>query len=165
METKRSIELEEDFHFERRDWKAQRIGWVIMILVVIAAMLGLTGRGPLSSRKAADSSGKIKLEYEKFLHYNSPAQIHVQLTGSEQEEKIMLVLERDFVRDIGLEQIVPEPETQVLSNGHMTYTFSKTEAAEPVLVTLHINPRAYGNKKSVIQTPGGEVIISQFIYP
>ncbi|WP_324277336.1 hypothetical protein [Blastococcus brunescens] len=29
--------------FQRREWKAERIGWVLMVLLVVAALVGLLG--------------------------------------------------------------------------------------------------------------------------
>jgi hypothetical protein len=43
------FQIDEDLNFQRREWKIQRAGWVTMALVIIAALLGVFGAGPLSS--------------------------------------------------------------------------------------------------------------------
>lgn len=45
-EQKSDLELTEDFTFEQREWKVQRLGWLIMGLSTALALLGLFGPGP-----------------------------------------------------------------------------------------------------------------------
>lgn len=56
-EQKRDLELTEDFTFEQREWKVQRIAWLIMALLVLLGLLGLFGAGPMSSRNLISSDG------------------------------------------------------------------------------------------------------------
>jgi hypothetical protein len=37
------LEVNEELEFQRRDWMAQRVGWTVMALVVVVALLGLLG--------------------------------------------------------------------------------------------------------------------------
>lgn len=47
------LEIEEDLDFQRRMWRLQQIGWALLVLVVVAALLGLFGKGPLSRAVAS----------------------------------------------------------------------------------------------------------------
>lgn len=42
------LEIEEDLDHQRRCWKLERASWAVMALVLLAAMAGLFGSGPLS---------------------------------------------------------------------------------------------------------------------
>lgn len=48
--TERGITDPTDLAFQRGDWRRERIGWALMTLLVVAAVLGLFGEGLLSSR-------------------------------------------------------------------------------------------------------------------
>ena len=64
------LEVDEDLPFQRRAWVAQRIGWVLMALFVLAAAVGLLGAGPLSHARI-DVPGLMTLEYERFARFET----------------------------------------------------------------------------------------------
>src|SRR6185503_14041101 len=72
------LELEEHVGFQRRDWLAQRIAWVLMVLFVGAAAVGLFGSGPLS-RARADVPGLMTLEYDRFGRLETTEALKVRL--------------------------------------------------------------------------------------
>lgn len=43
--TERGITDPTDLAFQRGDWRRERIGWALMTLLVVAAVLGLFGQG------------------------------------------------------------------------------------------------------------------------
>src|SRR3712207_4138009 len=51
------LEVAEDLTFQRREWAAQRVGWVLLALVIAAALAGLLGRGPLSTTRRESDGG------------------------------------------------------------------------------------------------------------
>ncbi len=53
----RTLDVEEDMAFQRRNWRAERIGWAAMVAIVIAAVLGLFASGPLSWATAQTPTG------------------------------------------------------------------------------------------------------------
>jgi hypothetical protein len=165
MENKRPLGLEEDLQFEKRSWIFQRAGWVLMILIMAAALLGLTGPGPFSSRTATDESGTIKIEYSKFLHYATPDIVQIHLSPAGESDEAVLFVSRSYVRDIRLDHIIPEPEKEVVEKDFIAYHFNKLSKSQPVLVTLHINPGVYGNQRPVFKCNQQQLILSQFIYP
>ena len=48
ISVKDGLQLDDDHKFERADWRAQRIGWSIMALLLALALAGAMGRGVLS---------------------------------------------------------------------------------------------------------------------
>jgi hypothetical protein len=55
-------EVEAQIGFQRRLWRAERIGWGCMALLVLAALAGLTGGGgPLSRATGAAPEGSLAL--------------------------------------------------------------------------------------------------------
>ena len=42
------LEIEQDHDFQRRSWRLQRAGWIVLSLVLLAGLLGLFGSGPLA---------------------------------------------------------------------------------------------------------------------
>lgn len=60
---KGGLEVSQDLNFQRREWVVQRVGWVVMAVLLVAALLGLFGPGPLSKSIAGSASGPVRAEY------------------------------------------------------------------------------------------------------
>jgi len=50
------LEIDEDLSFQRREWRVQRGGWVVMAVLILLALLGLTGRGPIRQPTAGTAT-------------------------------------------------------------------------------------------------------------
>src|SRR4029079_12532418 len=60
----RNYPIKEDMDFQRRSWTVERAGWLILGVVMVAALVGLFGYGPVS--KAHLNGNDLKLSYERF---------------------------------------------------------------------------------------------------
>lgn len=56
----------EDIQLQRKVWRLQRVGWYVLLALVILTLLGLFSRGPLSSLVAISDSKDLTVEYERF---------------------------------------------------------------------------------------------------
>src|SRR5437763_389442 len=98
------LEVGQDLDFLRRAWVLQRVGWGVLALLVLAAVLGLVGPGPLCRAVEADSAGLLRLEYERFEHLETNATLRLHLApGVAQEGKVRLALSQDYLRGVELE--------------------------------------------------------------
>lgn len=50
----RTHPIKEDMAFQRATWRAQRIGWLILWLIVVLALLGLFSDGLLSTSSGGE---------------------------------------------------------------------------------------------------------------
>jgi len=66
-----SLEIVQDMTFQRRAWVVQRIAWVVMLLIVVAAVLGLFATGPLSGTTAKTDDGVLTIEYGRFARHDA----------------------------------------------------------------------------------------------
>jgi hypothetical protein len=160
----RDLQVDEDLDFQRREWAFQRAGWVVLLLLVVAAALGLFGSGPLSDALAEDGSGTLRVEYERFARFHGPATVKVELgPGSVTQDEARLVLSRRFVERIAQLEIAPEPDQAEMGADTFTYVF---RAREPGSVTLRYLPDHFGTLDTTIAIEDGPAVeISQFVYP
>ncbi len=74
--------IENDHAFQCRMWTIQRYGWVIIALIVITALLGLFGSGPLSTVTVGTSSTALQLRYDRFVRSQAPTNLYITLAAS-----------------------------------------------------------------------------------
>lgn len=72
-----SLQLHEDLAHERREWKLQRVGWALMALALLAAVLGLFGHGPLSETASASADGALTVRHQRFERYQAPSEYDI----------------------------------------------------------------------------------------
>jgi hypothetical protein len=160
------LEIDEDLKLEHRTWTVQRVSWWLMLFIVLAALLGFTGRGGLpgiSTIKTASASQTIEVEYQHFLRSKTEDELNVKLTKLTTTSPT-LSFSKDFVEKVQVEQIVPEPETVQTGPDGITYTFSTTQSeSHIVFYTVPLKP---GNLHITMRGPDNATLsFSQFVFP
>ena len=160
------LQLNEEFVFQQSYWVFQRFTWILLLLLVLAALLGLFGTGPLSRAVATTPDGHIEIEHDRFARQQTPQTLRFR--AADLVTQPTLWLSREFLEAGSLETIVPEPkETQLDSRG-MTLRF---DSAEPMLsgsiiATIDYRPHCCGAiRASIGSSPESSVSIWQFVYP
>jgi len=153
------LQIEEDMGFQRRSWQAERLGWLILVLIVLASILGLIDKGPLSKIRRGDA-GTLELEYERFIHRDTPVQLHVRLPIA---GPFSVQLPFAYVEKVEISRIVPEPQEVASHGGVVTYSFAGGSGMADVL--FHMTVRKAGSVKGYVQSGRHRVDFRQFVYP
>ena len=161
------LEIHQDLGHERLEWRIERIGWVTMALLLLAALIGLLGAGPLSSATAGDKDSALRVEYNRFERYRAPAMLRVHLgSGAVRNGKVRLWLSRNYVENIELRHIDPEPESVEVTHDRLIYTFRVPDASRPTAVTYHLEANKFWRRPvSVGLDSGPQLSFNQFFYP
>ena len=70
------LEFPEGHGVSRAEERLHKLGWIVFAGLLLAALAGLLGPGPLSSRsKSADPA--LSVEYERFLRNHAPADLRL----------------------------------------------------------------------------------------
>ncbi|MDP9369934.1 MAG: hypothetical protein M3Q03_16960 [Chloroflexota bacterium] len=122
--------------YQRREWTAQRVGWTVMTLVVLAAVLGVLGNsGPVASARVTASDGSVQLTYTRLEHHHGPAELTVEVAPAfAGEGEVRLWLDSAYVQGLGLETIVPEPDRVEVALDRMVYVFTVAEPTGPLVI-------------------------------
>jgi len=156
---KRTIEIDEDIAFQRREWFWQRIGVAVLALFVLGALLGLTGAGgPLSRGEAGDPSGALRVEYERVVRRGASATVKVHFRSAAPGATQFWV-SAPYFEHVKIDVVVPQPDAVAIDQGRHIYTIRGGSAST---VTLHPEHLTIGRLAAEIGLVGGpSVRISQ----
>ncbi len=160
------LQIPVDFELQRRAWRFERIGWLVMGLVLLAAALGLFGRGLFSTATAVCPSGRLSIDYPRAWRIQSPLTLTLRLDPAPSSPTVQLWIEDAFLARAALEQITPPPERVTLGGGRLTYSFGVGPDPGPAVVEVRISPELPGPlpwRLGLAGEPG--VRFSQFIHP
>lgn len=134
------LELASDRPFERRFWLTQRIVWAVLDGLLLAAVAGLLGQGPLG-KASSPSAAPMVVTYEWITRAKAPAMIEVLLKAEALKPgKTMIRLDQALLDAFSIEAIRPEPLIwQAVGNG--IRLFMATDPA-PAPATIKLRMKA-----------------------
>lgn len=160
-------EITEDVAFQRRDRKAQRLAWLVMVALVGCALAGLFGSGPASARIAGDRSGPLWVEYQAFGRWQAPEELRVHLGPRASHDGLARVwLGGDLVDGIRLHRVTPLPERVLAQHGGLVYVFNAPQPDRPLTVTFAFEPERWGRSRGAVGLDAGETLsLDRLVYP
>jgi hypothetical protein len=156
--------VREDIQLQRKVWRFQRVGWYVLLAVVVLTLLGLFSRGPLSTLSSTSSQGDLTVEYERF-HRNGGANDMVIRVKGLPDQPITLLISSAMMEGFSIESIQPQPISSV---GTLEGLSLKTQADDHGQATLYLSWRSSGLgvfKSRISVVGGGHIPVTQFIYP
>lgn len=154
--------IEEAIGFQRKLWRAERLGWLGMLAVVLAALLGLLGGGgPLAEGSARD--GALEIQGPRIARLGSAAPLRVTLPPGQGEAELRLPADfpvRWRVRDMA-------PAAVTSAGGAGAFVLHLPRAADgTVAATLHIEPTGAPGLRSLrIESAGRAVDLAVLVWP
>jgi hypothetical protein len=162
------FEIDEDLEFERRSWRLQRVGWGMLSLILLAALLGLFGTGWLDSAVAGQPGSQIWLEYNRFGRLqaeSSRLEIHLG-PGTAANGKVRVWLNHEYMKGVQVTNLTPEPESVEAGPERFTYVFNVPDASQPTLIIFRLEPDKMGRLNGEVGLEGGASLsFKQFVYP
>ncbi|MDQ2656315.1 MAG: hypothetical protein M3Y60_02760 [Bacteroidota bacterium] len=155
-----SLEIDEDIDLHETGWIIQRIGWGLMLLVLILATLGLFGNGLLSEIKLV--AGNTTVLYHKFLR--SEADTEMEVVTHDVGGKVRIVLSPDFIDLYKFDRITPEPSSQKVENGYTILEFPAKGQARLVFF-FSIREGMRGRIHNTISVNNTDFELNHYIYP
>jgi hypothetical protein len=148
----RPYPIPEDMRFQEGSWRAERVGWLILGLIMAAGLAGLFSRGPLSEASAQGNG--FTVDYEWLQRVTRTTRFTLRTTGR-------LRLGRAFAETYDLETIRPQARQETSVDGALELNFDGG-----AVVDISARPRRWGLVR--LQVAAGSappVSFSVFIYP
>lgn len=160
------LQLQHDPDFERREWIVQRVGWCLLVGIVLAALLGFFGGAGAFCGASVQGGGAapLQVEYERTGRLMAPTTLRVRFAVAASGEAV-LTLASDWGDHVQLQQVTPRPVRVVHGSDTLRYEF----AADPgvtLTASFHATFQRIGVLHGAIGRPGGEPVrFTQFVYP
>jgi hypothetical protein len=167
QQDKPEFQIDADLAYQERIWRAQRIGWLVFVALIIAALIGLLGPGPLSSTSAGAPADGLWIEYDRFARQDAPTTIvlHADRRLARGDE-IGLVLSGDAVRGLELTSTTPPADGSGVAHDGVVLRFRTDRQPGTLTIVLHVKPQRMGLHSSRIGLAGGPAYdIRQWIFP
>jgi hypothetical protein len=167
MEVRRlgDLEIDEDMRHTRAEWKVERVTWVIMGLVVLAALSGLLGPGPLSGAAAGERAAGLQVSYERFERSHSQTMIRIEVgPPAIRDGAFQLWIGREYLDAVRVLRMDPEPDGSEVAPDRVIHSYRAPGG--PVAINIHLEIRDMGRVRGRMGVAGGpEVHWTQLAYP
>lgn len=161
------LEVDEDLEFQKRDWTFERIGWGFLLVVLVAAMTGALGRGPLSQRRVEAPDGSVRVEYGRMERHGAPAALTVTARRrAPTDTSIWIWMNEDFLDGVAVDRLIPEPLTERSDARHTLLEFALPRGTDSTRVTIRFTPDRIGPRVLELGILGTDGMrLGQFVYP
>lgn len=160
----RDYPVREDMAYQVKVWRFERGGWYVLVLIILLALGGLFSRGPVSSREAHGSDGKVRVQYEMFHRNGSSNPMKITVIGLA-NATVELELAGELLDGFSIESLLPEP-IRASSAGEGMTLWLPTDFQGRASVYLTLQGEGVGLFRTRIASPGAEPVnLDQFIFP
>ena len=160
-----ALQIDSEDSFTRREFAAESIGWVLLSLVLVAALLGALGGGPVSSAQEVSPSGRITLDYQRITHQDADDHVVVGIARRGSETGMETIhLGGQWLQQLDLRQITPEASETTGTPDGLELTIG-ARGAGPVRVVLAFRTRAVGLTRGLLRVDGEEIPFTQLVLP
>ena len=148
-----AVAVGEDLTFQQRWWTFERVIWSVFLLILMADVLGVFGRGWLSKAEIHEADTGIDVWYERVERANTPSILSIDFQlGAIENGKVNIFVSNSIVKELGNQRIAPQPQSSTIGNDGITYVFPAT--GTPARISFSLEPSFPGVHRFVLRVPG-----------
>jgi hypothetical protein len=135
-----------------------------MGVLLLAALAGLLGTGPLSDAREGGPASALWVEYNRFERYQAPTKMVVHLRPMASEARLWI--NYGFLRRVDLTHIDPEPERVEAGSDRYIFPFTLVRTPEDIIVTFYFKANEFGMMYPEVGLENGPSLrFWQLVYP
>jgi hypothetical protein len=159
------LEIEKDLDFQYRSWRFQRIGWIIMALIICAGLAGFFGHHPFTKKTEETANKILSVEYTPYTRYESQDNLRVRLTSDTPNLNIIrLWFDEAYLDSLTVVAVSPLPIRGESRKGQRAFVFQSD--GRPFTATFSVHLHKLGVVQGSIGIDTGEVLpITHFVWP
>lgn len=162
---KNKLEVEQDLHFQYREWRIERIGWFVIGLLLVAATLGVFGHHPLAKATVQTSDGRLSVQYDRFTRYQTNVDFLATLEPDKDGSGIAhLWFDPQYLDNLKVVAVSPVPLRGEAKIGGRAFVF-KTDGTR-FTATVSVQFETIGSVHGRIWTDEAKPLaLSHFVWP
>jgi len=160
------LEINQDLSVQERMWTIQRVGWGIMLMVIVLGLTGLFGHGPISRASAGNKHGGLWVEYERFARNQSQSTLLIHLPTMNGSGRASFWLNDAFLASVEIQHMTPVPLATTVMDHGVSYDVGLADNQEPTVIIIPLIHQRSGWLTGELRSPGvGPVTFTQLVYP
>lgn len=153
--------------FQNRTWVVERVCWILMGIVIAAALGGVFAVGPLSEAQASDASGLVYVEYKRFQRVLASSTMRVALSPEATSARTVAIrIGGGLATKVKIEKVVPDPAESRVTHEGIEFVFRIADFGKPATILFYMEPHTPGRLEGSVGVNGrGPARVSSFVYP
>jgi hypothetical protein len=154
------LELGEHPQFERTWQRFQTVIFGLLMLLVVAALLGVFGSGPFAFARSED--GYARVEFQQFASARSQSRLQIEVLNPASAQ-LSVWIDRKLAKKMGIETAKPQPIASFVEGGGTRYVFPT--GAGGGAIEFSGKPMEPGFSRGTIFIDGRSHSLHQLVWP
>ena len=160
-----SIDIGAGGRAQEREWRFERAGWILIVVLLAAGLAGVFGDGPFAHAVTA-ANGRASLRYDRVVHFGATTRLSLTLIPSHPDDSVTTVwLDRAYLDKVDVERVVPQPAEMPADDRAVAYRFTRLRSGRPLQVDFSITPTSPGVRDLQIRTADDTLTMRQLVLP
>jgi hypothetical protein len=148
---------------QRRIWQAQRIGFAVLVVLVVGGLTGVFGSTGVLAKSRQQSGDGLAVEYPRFARYVAPTTLVVS-TQRDAPGRFDLRISRAYIEPFELYSVLPEPTEIQGDHDALIYRFELGAGEQRIVFSGR--PHASGRLVGQFGVDGrSPLTLETFVYP
>lgn len=142
---------EEDLKFQKKEWVFQRVVWMIMLVIVVLAVIGVFGNGPIAKAEAGNPQDLLHIKYDRIVRERAQTGSLVTINLNRSailrqtgDTLIHLWISQDWVHSMGLTSTTPYPARTSLNDSAIVFSFVAPYDSKSIKILFNWKPVEVG---------------------
>jgi hypothetical protein len=138
----------------------------IFLSILLAALAGLVGKGPLSKMTAIGPDGSLRVEHQGFVRHHAPAELKIEIDERETASGVVhLQLSKSFIEKSEMKSIAPQPERSYSGPKFFTYDI-RVQTNSSATLRILFQPDHFGSHSFIVKiNDAAPLELKHFAYP
>lgn len=160
----RNEPIHENMPLQLRVWRVERVGWWCLLIIVLLAVLGLFGKGPLSTDEVTSDDGRLQVEYRRIARSGAPSRLVIDAQGAG-ERQLEIALAGELLDSVSIQTIQPHPLHSSTFAGSGLRLLAVADAQGRVRLRLDLRAETIGRSGASVSVGDQRVELTQLILP
>ena len=143
----------------------RRIGFFLLLFIVLAALSGLFSRGHFSHAERSNADNTLRVGYERFNRQQSDVDMEISTTAAS-GETLTVTLGGDFMRAFKIDTLQPQPDRAWSQGENLVLEYKPHSLPSSATLWLGLLPQRPGSSTSTVTVNNGPALsFWQFTWP